>query len=602
MLSSGVTLQGRYTIVGKLGEGGMGTVWLAREKSLHQKPVAVKVLQQDLQGSPQAAREFEKEALMLSRVSHPGLVEVTDYFIEDGHPHLVMSYIEGRNLLQIMERSPRLLDVSRVVDWTLQVCDVLEYLHAQQPPIIVRDLKPSNLMLTAGNRVVLIDFGLARWHDATRTSTWLSNVGSPGFAPPEEYGFGSTDPRTDIYALGATLHMLLTRQRPPTALDMATGSRTRRAASRVNPAVPPALDGVIARAMAVRRADRYQSVTELREALQGLHARDVAAPPPAGGRTPVLLPLLLVAGLIVSLIALRPGVVQPLPLHLLDRVPGVAAAAGRGDEIAVAASDGLHLYPGARHLADSPESAVAIGGDGQMVATGYDYTEGSVVRLWELRSGRLEQTLHGAQGSVVALHFDATRIMAGTTCGFTVWRCGDGARLLDISTTADAYAPTHVSGNGTASQPGAPVAFSPDGHLGAWATHFDVGLWDLQTGRRIALFPYPRSFVSCIGFAPDSTHLWLGTADGSVHRLDVRNGSEDVVLPAHTHQVEALAVLQDGRLLTAGVDRRVRLWDVARGRCLAETTVREMVSSISVNQDGRHALLTTVSTIQEWGP
>lgn len=201
----------RYNIVGVLGEGGMGTVWLAEDLRLQGKRWAIKEMRAGMPG-------FSGEAATLARLSHPGLPQVADWFeSEDGERRfLVMEYIEGETLEQRFVRCGRKVDAATAVHWAVQLCDVLGYLHGIKPhPVVHRDLKPSNIMVTARDRVVLIDFGISRLDRGGGKDT--VQMGTIAFAAPELLEHGKTDPRSDLYSLGAILFYLLSGGRYPTA-------------------------------------------------------------------------------------------------------------------------------------------------------------------------------------------------------------------------------------------------------------------------------------------------------------------------------------------------------------------------------------------------
>ena len=210
-LNPDTMLEGRYIIVKTIGRGGMGAIYLALDTRLNHMPVAIKEMStQALQGDLQAAiAAFQKEASLLISLRHPALPVIRDFFSRsESRWYLVMDYIEGRNLKEIVDqRGP--IPEAEVLDWAEQLCDILDYLHSQNPPIIFRDMKPSNIMLTPQGQIKLIDFGIAR-HFRQGSTADTSAYGSHGFAAPEQYGQNQTDPRADLYALGATLHYLLT--------------------------------------------------------------------------------------------------------------------------------------------------------------------------------------------------------------------------------------------------------------------------------------------------------------------------------------------------------------------------------------------------------
>jgi len=213
MFQPGKLLQGRYKLERLLGSGGMSTVYLAEHLRLGRK-FAVKVLKPKFQVRLHV-QQLEAEARMMANLSHPGLALVSDFFEEGGASHLVMEYVPGRNLEEVARLAPRPLSQRRVLEFANQLLDILEYLHSHQPPIIVRDLKPSNIMLQ-GQQLRLIDFGLAKFHQSDQR-TPDPGLGSLGYAPIEQYGRGIADQRSDLYALGATLFFLLTGQAPPDA-------------------------------------------------------------------------------------------------------------------------------------------------------------------------------------------------------------------------------------------------------------------------------------------------------------------------------------------------------------------------------------------------
>lgn len=201
----------RYNIVGVLGEGGMGTVYLAEDRRLPGKTWAIKEIRRGKFG-----RGGMGEAAALVRLSHPGLPQIADYFeTDDGEcGYLVMEYIEGETMEQRFVRCGRKPEPETVIRWAVQLCDVLAYLHGIRPhPVVHRDLKPSNVLITAQERVVLIDFGISRLDRGRGPDT--VQLGTFGFAAPELLQSGRTDPRSDLYALGAMLFYLLSGGRHP---------------------------------------------------------------------------------------------------------------------------------------------------------------------------------------------------------------------------------------------------------------------------------------------------------------------------------------------------------------------------------------------------
>jgi serine/threonine protein kinase len=260
-LDPGVVLQQRYRIERLLGGGGMGMVYLAHDQRLSNRPCAIKEMVDhfiDPQQRLEANEYFAREADTLAQLKHSAIPAITDRFDHQNRHYLVMEYVEGRNLEEEIAQRGGPLPEGLVIDIARQLCDVLAYLHGLQPPIIYRDLKPSNVMLTGNGRVVLVDFGIARLFKAQRKGTM---IGTLGFAPPEQYQ-GIADPRSDLYSLGATLHYILTgrdpEKFPPFSFPPVRESRA---------AVSSNLAGAIDHALAYEMANRPANVHEFRDML-----------------------------------------------------------------------------------------------------------------------------------------------------------------------------------------------------------------------------------------------------------------------------------------------------------------------------------------------
>ncbi len=203
-----ILLAERYKIIGILGSGGMGAVYKAIDRRLV-KDVAIKEMREkfaDAKERNEAIERFNREAETLTRLDHPSLPRVTDHFVERGHFYLVMDYIEGEDLEKIFSESQPLSE-DQVLNWASQICDILNYLHTQDPPIVYRDLKPSNIIQGEDGKLHLIDFGIARVINPDQTK--MTAIGTVGFAAPEQYA-GKAEPRSDIYSLGMTIYNLLT--------------------------------------------------------------------------------------------------------------------------------------------------------------------------------------------------------------------------------------------------------------------------------------------------------------------------------------------------------------------------------------------------------
>jgi outer membrane protein assembly factor BamB len=302
-LKPGAVLQNRYSILRVLGVGGMGSVYQARDLRFPNvtKFVAVKEI---INIADPGMREmvikiFDREANTLASLDHPAIPKIYDYFSQNDRSFLVMEYIDGKDLEAYLNEQAGMMGEEMVVDWAIDLCDVLSYLHhhkdkdSKPEPIIFRDLKPSNIMLDQHQKIRLIDFGIARNYNAGQKGTM---IGTEGYSPPEQYR-GEASPAGDIYALGATLHHLLTKQDPRIEPPFSFAERPVRKA---NAAVSMELEAIVNTSLNYNPQERFPSAQAMKEALillrkrsSGLLARPVgtsaldlsglkAAPPEAG--------------------------------------------------------------------------------------------------------------------------------------------------------------------------------------------------------------------------------------------------------------------------------------------------------------------------------
>ncbi len=264
MLQPDTVLASRYKVVGKLGKGGMGAVYQVFDTRLTGKQWAMKELSDaailDPQERQHTIEAFKHEATLLASLNHLNLTRVVDYFQENNKYYLVMDLVEGNTLEELLLARTTPFPESTVIGWALQLCEVLEYLHNQNPPIIFRDLKPSNIMFDQDGHIRLIDFGVARLFKPGKSKDTAS-FGTAGYAPPEQYGKGQTDARSDLYALAATLHHLLTLRDPAdTPFKFA-------AIQSINPQVSQNTSEVIHTALQMEPANRWQTAVAFANAL-----------------------------------------------------------------------------------------------------------------------------------------------------------------------------------------------------------------------------------------------------------------------------------------------------------------------------------------------
>lgn len=284
VLENGTVLRDRYEICELVGQGGMGAVYQANDLRLDGRICAVKEVLPTLLSGPsgadlsleQTVEQFYQEASVLARLDHPNLPKVSDYFSHESREYLVMDYVAGRDLQEILHearRQEKELSESQVLTWATQLMDALEYLHSQEPPVLHRDIKPGNIKITPQGRVKLVDFGLVKvlQPDDSRTVTVVQGRGTAAYTPLEQYGgdTGHTDVRTDIYSLGATLYHLLAGVPPEDAKERFLKPGTLVPLRQINPAISARTERSIFQALAMHPDERPNDIREFRMLLLG---------------------------------------------------------------------------------------------------------------------------------------------------------------------------------------------------------------------------------------------------------------------------------------------------------------------------------------------
>ncbi|MDQ7822354.1 MAG: protein kinase [Candidatus Eremiobacteraeota bacterium] len=281
-LDAGTVVSERYRIVSVLGKGAMSTVYLVDDLAQPGARWALKeILSTLLDPAEQhdALAMFEQECGILKSLNHPGLPKVIDHFATDRGHCLVMEYVEGESLQARLVKRGRPFEVDEVLPWIIQINDILQYLHSQIPPVIFRDLKPSNIMITTRGRAKLIDFGIAR-HFAPEKVRDTFVMGTPGFSAPEQYGKKQTDSRSDLYSLGATAYFLVTGEdleqfvfNVPPVNAYAAGA-------------PPWFAGLLSRLLENDADKRFQSAASLKQYIEAHKGSTVSPPSPQAAPSP----------------------------------------------------------------------------------------------------------------------------------------------------------------------------------------------------------------------------------------------------------------------------------------------------------------------------
>jgi serine/threonine protein kinase len=285
-LAAGTLLRERYRVVSLIGQGGMGAVYLTEDIRLPGRRCAVKEIRlppaMSEEAIAQARAQFHREANILAQLDHPNLPRVSDFFSVEGRDYLVMDYVPGPDLLQVVRearRKGRFLPEAEVLRWADQLCAALSYMHRQDPPVLHRDVKPANVKLTPEGDVKLVDLGLVKPMDPQEVSTFtgLRGVGSVPYTPLEQYGeiADHTDVRSDLYSLGATFYHLLTNEEPPSAQEIFLREDVLLPPRQIRPDLSPAVEGAILAAMAPHPGNRPPTVDAW---LRLLHASESAEP------------------------------------------------------------------------------------------------------------------------------------------------------------------------------------------------------------------------------------------------------------------------------------------------------------------------------------
>jgi serine/threonine-protein kinase len=278
LLPAGTVLRSRYKIVEFISQGGMGAIYRAEDLRLEGRMCAVKEMWTDIDSADPDAEQvqvqFHREASVLARLDHPNLPKVSDYFAVDSRDYLVMDFVAGQDLKQLMDaarREGQFLSEAQVLEWARQILDALEYLHTQHPPVLHRDIKPANIKVTPSGTIKLVDFGLVKLMvpDEDRTVTVLQGRGTAQYTPLEQYGgdTGHTNVRSDIYSLGATLYHLLTNHAPADAKSRYLQPESLQAPSECNPSISPRVESAILHAIAMHPNERPADVGVFRDEL-----------------------------------------------------------------------------------------------------------------------------------------------------------------------------------------------------------------------------------------------------------------------------------------------------------------------------------------------
>jgi serine/threonine protein kinase len=573
---------GRYIIESKLGEGGIGITYLARNQRNELR--VIKTLKEEILNHPvwkqhrdKLRQDFRDEAVRLAVCRHPHVVEVETIFDEGKFPCMVMEYVEGEDLGKRLGRM-RLLSEAEALLYIRQIGDALTVIHNKG--LLHRDLKPRNIMLRSGkSEAVLIDFGIAR--------DFIPNVvqkhtvhRTPGFAPPEQYDLVA--PRgefIDIYALAATLYNLLTGVVPTSAEDRRNNIPLQ-PPRHFNSNISDRVNQAIMHGMDLQANYRPQSVQEWLNLL----AADVGSDVPST----------LKRQLIISNPQIpKPAVVAPLEWQCVHTLKGhtsmvqAIAISPDGQLIASGSNDNNiklwqlttgkllrnfnRWFSGHSSMVDS----LAFSPDGQLLASGsWDDT----IKLWQVNTGKQISTLTGHSNWVNSVAFspEGQMLASGSADNsIKLWQIKTGRQISTLTGHSD------LVGS---------VAFSQDGEiLASGSADYTVKLWQVHTGREICTFTSHSFYVNSVAFSPDGQLLASGSADNTIKFWQVSTGRELRTLTGHSDSVWSVAFSPDGQLLASGSwDKTIKIWHASTAREICTLTGHlNYVRTVAFSPDGR---------------
>jgi WD40 repeat protein len=648
-------LKQRYRIIGQVGKGGFGAVYKATDIRSNSRLLAVKEVNpsgQNPQGIAEATAAFKREALLLTGLAHQSLPHIYDHFSEAGSWYLAMDFIEGETLEERLSKTPGgRLPLEKALSIGIQLCSVLDYLHTRQQPIIFRDLKPGNIMLTPGGLVYLIDFGIARHFKAGQVKDTAA-FGSPGYAAPEQYGKAQTTPRSDIYGLGATLHQLLTGDDPTlTPFHFALLHLPPQSA-------PPGLEELITQMLEMNESKRPADMATVKRELQRIATqyrqqagmpKPTAAPQAAVSSQPAAAKAARLVKLKLPGLAKKPAngparakrrLISTPSISRRTVVTGLAGLGGltvAGGGIALLLR-GLEAAPSApprpqpitipptpatpalgttRYLVYRGHSAAvdavawnpvwgigtlpSIGGEagihsGRIASASEDQT----VQVWDAATGSNPIIYRGHTDYVFAVAWspDGKLIASGgRDKTVQVWSVPQGAQVVGPAVEGNVFTYRgHTTNVST-------VAWSPDGRRiasGAWDN--TVQVWEPTPESNTLTYHGHMSFVNTVAWSPDGRRIASGAWDDTVQVWDATTGSMYVIYRGHKSVVRSVAWSPDGKFIASGDALTVQVWNASTGEHIftysGHTT---FVSAVAWSPDGnRIASASDDQTVQLW--
>jgi WD40 repeat protein/tRNA A-37 threonylcarbamoyl transferase component Bud32 len=572
LLQPNEVLRQRYRIMNLVGKGGFGAVYKAADLQLGDRIVAVKEMSQsNLKPNEivEAVNSFKREALMLAGLMHQNLPRIYDHFSEGGRWYLVMDFIEGDTMEEYLNKTAgSLLPLEEVLEVGIQLCAVLDYLHTRQPPIIFRDLKPSNIMLTPDDHLYLIDFGIARHFKPGQVRDTIA-FGSPGYAAPEQYGKAQTTPRSDIYSLGAALHQLLSGNDPSQTPFQFTPLLL------YNTSVSTELEHLIRQMVELDANKRPASIIAVNKELQRLateeKARKISTPQSS----------------LFANISSPSGVSQVAqqPIHQLQTTKVLSLATP------------LYTYYG--HSASVP--TVVWSPDGLRIASAsHDHT----VQVWDAFTGNKIHTFkHRSLVNAVTWSPDGQFIAsAGFNGTVHIWESVQGFNVLIY------YGHTGPIGGAVNA-----LAWSAHGrYIASASSDHTAQVWDPTTGLNICTYRGHAGWlrrVRALAWSPDNKYIASASDDKTVQVWEATMGHCAFTYNNHYDCVTSVTWSADGQFIASGsADKTVQVWDASlsqknspKHKSLTYAGHSGEVTSVGWSPDGKYiASGSSDMTVQVW--